>query len=49
MNMGVLFSTTKFTDLIFVDDAVIFAESEEVLIVALETLKEMLKPLRLKV
>ena len=44
-----LFRNTKITDLVFVDDAVIFAESLEVLVMALEALHEEAKPLGLKV
>ncbi|KAG0724373.1 putative uncharacterized transposon-derived protein F52C9.6 [Chionoecetes opilio] len=40
---------TKFTDLVFADDAIIFAESVEVLAVALEALHEEAKPLGLEV
>ncbi|KAG0714937.1 hypothetical protein GWK47_013121 [Chionoecetes opilio] len=40
---------TKITDLVFADDAVIFAESLEILVMALEALHEEAKPLGLKV
>ncbi|KAG0714672.1 hypothetical protein GWK47_013640 [Chionoecetes opilio] len=40
---------TKITDLVFADDAVIFAESLEVLVMALEALHEEAKPLGLEV
>ena len=40
---------TKITDLVFADDATIFAESLEVLVMALKALYEEVKPLRLKV
>ena len=40
---------TKITDLVFADDAVIFAESLEVLVMALEALHEEIKLLVLQV
>ena len=40
---------TKIVDLVFADDAAIFAESLEVLVMALEALHEEVKPLGLKV
>ena len=45
---GASFSNTKITDVVFVDDAVIFAESLEVLVMA-RTLHEEAKPLGLQV
>ncbi|KAG0727554.1 hypothetical protein GWK47_034452 [Chionoecetes opilio] len=46
---GASVSNTKITDLVFADDAVIFAESLEVLVMALEALHEEAKPLQLEV
>ncbi|KAG0719411.1 ATP-dependent Clp protease proteolytic subunit, mitochondrial [Chionoecetes opilio] len=46
---GASVSNTKITDLVFADDAVIFAESLEVLVMALEALHEEAKPLGLEV
>ena len=46
---GASVSNTKITDLVFVDDAVIFAESMEVLMMALEALHKEAKPLGLQV
>ena len=46
---GASVGNTKITDLVFADDAVIFAESLEVLVMALEVLHEEAKPLGLKV
>ena len=40
---------TEITDLVFGDDAVIFAKSMEILVMALEALHEEVKPLGLKV
>ena len=42
-------SNTKITDLVFADDAVIFVELLEVLVMVLEALHEEAKPLRLHV
>ena len=42
-------SNTEITDLVFADNAVTFAESLEVLVMALEALHEKTKPLGLKV
>ena len=44
---GAFFSNTKITDLVFADDATIFAKSQEVLVMALEALHEKVKPLGL--
>ncbi|KAG0713853.1 hypothetical protein GWK47_015271 [Chionoecetes opilio] len=46
---GASVGNTKITDLVFADDAVIFAESLEVLVMALEALHEEAKPLELEV
>ncbi|KAG0725747.1 hypothetical protein GWK47_037994 [Chionoecetes opilio] len=46
---GASVGNTKITDLVFADDAVIFAESLEVLVMALEVLHEEAKPLGLEV
>ncbi|KAG0711101.1 putative uncharacterized transposon-derived protein F52C9.6 [Chionoecetes opilio] len=46
---GASVDNTKITDLVFADDAVIFAESLEVLVMALEALHEEAKPLGLEV
>ncbi|KAG0730425.1 2-hydroxyacylsphingosine 1-beta-galactosyltransferase [Chionoecetes opilio] len=46
---GASVGNTKITDLVFADDAVIFAESLEVLVMALEALHEEAKPLGLAV
>ncbi|KAG0710480.1 hypothetical protein GWK47_022710 [Chionoecetes opilio] len=46
---GASVGNTKITDLVFADDTVIFAESLEVLVMALEALHEEAKPLRLEV
>ncbi|KAG0727910.1 hypothetical protein GWK47_033618 [Chionoecetes opilio] len=46
---GASVGNTKITDLVFADDAVIFAESLEVLVMALEALHEEPKPLGLEV
>ncbi|KAG0716716.1 Serine/threonine-protein kinase pelle [Chionoecetes opilio] len=46
---GASVGNTKITDLVFADDAVIFAESLEVLVMALEALHEEAKPLKLEV
>ncbi|KAG0714904.1 Solute carrier family 22 member 13 [Chionoecetes opilio] len=46
---GSSLGNTKITDLVFVDDAVIFANSLEVLVMALEALHEEAKPLGLEV
>ncbi|KAG0726800.1 DNA-directed RNA polymerases I, II, and III subunit RPABC2 [Chionoecetes opilio] len=48
-NCGASVGNTKITDLVFADDAVIFAESLEVLVMALEALHEEAKPLGLEV
>ncbi|KAG0717305.1 Acidic amino acid decarboxylase GADL1 [Chionoecetes opilio] len=45
---GASVGNTKITDLVFADDAVIFAESLEVLVMALEALHEEAKPLGLR-
>ena len=42
---GAYVNNTEITDLVFADDAVIFAESLEVLVMALEALHEEVKPL----
>ncbi|KAG0725535.1 Alpha-N-acetylglucosaminidase [Chionoecetes opilio] len=46
---GASLGNTKITDLVFADDAVIFAESLEVLVMALEALHKEAKPLGLEV
>ncbi|KAG0729684.1 hypothetical protein GWK47_029822 [Chionoecetes opilio] len=46
---GASVGNTKITDLVFADDAVIFAESLEGLVMALEALHEEAKPLGLEV
>ena len=46
---GASIGNTKITDLVFVDDAVIFAESLEVLVMAFQALHEEAKPLGLQV
>ncbi|KAG0730410.1 Gypsy retrotransposon integrase-like protein 1 [Chionoecetes opilio] len=46
---GASIGNTKITDLVFADDAVIFAESLEVLVMALKALHEEAKPLGLEV
>ena len=46
---GASVGNAKITDLVFADDAAIFAESLEVLVMALEALHEAVKPLGLKV
>ncbi|KAG0701618.1 ATP-dependent DNA helicase PIF1 [Chionoecetes opilio] len=46
---GASVGNTKITDLVFADDAVIFAESLEVLVMALKALHEEAKPLGLEV
>ena len=46
---GASVGNTKITDLVFADDTAIFAESLEVLVMALKALYEEVKPLRLKV
>merc|ERR1712035_25095 len=46
---GASVCNTMVTDLVFADDAVILAESLEVLVIALEVLHEEAKPLGLKV
>ncbi|KAG0724525.1 hypothetical protein GWK47_040428 [Chionoecetes opilio] len=46
---GAFVGNTKITDLVFADDAVIFAESLEVLVMALEALHDEAKPLGLEV
>ena len=46
---GASVGNTEITDLVFADDAAIFAESLEVLVMALEALHEEVKPLRFKV
>ncbi|KAG0716601.1 LINE-1 reverse transcriptase [Chionoecetes opilio] len=46
---GASVGNTKITDLVFADDVVIFAESLEVLVMALEALHEEAKPLGLEV
>ena len=46
---GASVGNAKITDLVFADDAVILAESLEVLVLALETLHEDAKPLGLQV
>ena len=46
---GASVDNTEITDLAFADDAAIFAESLEVLVMALEALHEEVKPLGLKV
>ena len=46
---GASVGNTKITDLVFADDAVIFAETLEVLVMALESLHEEVKPLGLNV
>ena len=48
-HFGASVGNTKITDLVFADDAPIFAESLEVLVMALEALHEEVKPLGLKV
>ncbi|KAG0723026.1 LINE-1 retrotransposable element ORF2 protein [Chionoecetes opilio] len=48
-NCGASVGNTKITDLVFADDAVIFAESLEVLLMALEALHGEAKPLGLEV
>ncbi|KAG0718569.1 Sphingomyelin phosphodiesterase 3 [Chionoecetes opilio] len=48
-NCGASVGNTKITDLVFADDAVIFAESLKVLVMALEALHEEAKPLGLEV
>ena len=47
-NCGASIGNTKITDLVFVDDAPIFAESLEVLVMVLDALLEEVKPLGLK-
>ena len=47
-HFGASVGNTEITDLVFADDAAIFAESLEVLIMALEVLHEEVKPLGLK-
>ena len=42
---GTFVGNTEITDLVFVDDTAIFAESLEVLVMALEALHEQVKPL----
>ena len=49
IHCGVSVNKYKITDLVFIDDSVIFAESLEVLVMALETLQETVKPLGLQV
>ncbi|KAG0711504.1 hypothetical protein GWK47_020476 [Chionoecetes opilio] len=49
IDCGASLGNTKITDLVFADDAVIFAESLEVLVMALEALHEEAKPLGLEV
>ncbi|KAG0710151.1 Protein phosphatase 1F [Chionoecetes opilio] len=46
---GASVGNTKITDLVFADDSIIFAESLEVLVMALEALHEEAKPLGLEV
>ena len=46
---GASVGNTEITDLVFADDAAIFAEPLEVLVMALEALHEEVKPLGLKV
>ena len=46
---GASVGNTKITDLVFADDGAIFAESLEVLVMALEALHEEVKPLGLTV
>ena len=46
---GASVSNTKITDLVFADDAAIFGESLEVLVMALKALHEEVKPFGLKV
>ena len=46
---GASVGNTKITDLVFADDAVIFAESLEVLVIAFEALDEEAKPLGLQI
>ena len=46
---GASVGNTKTTDLVFADDAVIFAESLEILVMALEALHEEAKPLGFQV
>ena len=46
---GASVGNTEITDLVFADDAVIFVESLEVLVMALEALHEEVKPLGLQV
>ncbi|KAG0714118.1 hypothetical protein GWK47_014747 [Chionoecetes opilio] len=46
---GESLGNTKITDLVFADDAVIFAESLEILVMALEALHEEAQPLRFEV
>ncbi|KAG0719483.1 hypothetical protein GWK47_005362 [Chionoecetes opilio] len=48
-NCGASLGNSKITDLVFADVAVIFAESLEVLVMALEALHEEAKPLGLEV
>ena len=49
IHYGASVGNTKITDLVFADDAAIFVESLEVLVMALEALHEEVKPLTLKV
>lgn len=44
-HFGTSIGNTRITDLDFVDDALIFTESQEVLVLALEALHEDVKPL----
>ena len=46
---GASVGNTEITDLVFADDAAIFAEALDVLVMALEALHEEVKPLELKV
>ena len=46
---GASVGNTKITDLVFADDAAIFAESLEVMVMALEALHEEVKPLGVKI
>ena len=48
-HFGASVGNTKITDLVFADDAPIFAESLEILVMALEALHEEVKPLGLKI
>ena len=49
LGCGVTFGTVQITDLDFADDAVIFAETTEVIVGALDLLSEKAEPLGLRV